>query len=65
MEEPISFQREKEGEGKGGGEVQRKTVCVLVCDPIALRKTKIAYNFGLSECNSIRERGEAEKEREE
>ena len=23
-------------------------------NPIALRKTKIAYNFGLSECNNVK-----------
>ena len=26
---------------------------VLSFNPIALRKTKIAYNFGLSECNRV------------
>ena len=26
---------------------------VLQINPIALRKTKIAYNFGLSECNRV------------
>ena len=29
-----------------------KSISILHCfGPIALRKTKIAYNFGLSECN--------------
>ena len=27
---------------------------ILVIDPIALRKAKIAYNFGLSECNRVK-----------
>ena len=28
-------------------------------NPIALRKTKIAYNFGLSECNRVKESNSA------
>ena len=27
--------------------------CYLYINPIALRKAKIVYNFGLSECNRI------------
>ena len=27
---------------------------MCVFNPIALRKTKIAYNFGLSECNRVK-----------
>ena len=29
----------------------------LFFNPIALRKAKIAYNFGLSECNRVNNRG--------
>ena len=30
-----------------------ETLCSRRLNPIALRKTKIVYNFGLSECNKI------------
>ena len=30
-----------------------KFVCFSFINPIALRKAKIVYNFGLSECNRI------------
>ena len=30
-------------------------VVQILFNPIALRKTKIAYNFGLSECNKVKE----------
>ena len=30
-------------------------VCFLVINHIALKKAKIAYNFGLSECNSVKQ----------
>ena len=35
-----------------GGELLFRTGRLFIC-PIALRKTKIAYNFGLSECNRV------------
>ena len=28
--------------------------CLTEINPIALRKTKIVYNFGLSECNRVK-----------
>ena len=31
------------------------TLKMLLINPIAIRKAKIAYNFGLSECNRVNE----------
>ena len=36
-----------------------KKDCFL--NPIALRKAKIAYNFGLSECNRVKEKNLVQK----
>ena len=33
---------------------ERLLVSILDLNPIALRKTKIACNFGLSECNRVK-----------
>ena len=29
--------------------------CTFIVNPIALRKAKIVYNFGLSQCNRVKE----------
>ena len=31
----------------------QQIMCLYHINPIALRKVKIAYNFGLSECNRV------------
>ena len=33
------------------------SLCLMLFNPIALRKAKIAYNFGLSECNRVKSPG--------
>ena len=35
-------------------EIKQKAAQVTVFNPIALRKAKIVYNFGLSECNRVK-----------
>ena len=39
--------------------VLKNPTCVL--NPIALRKAKTVYNFGLSECNRVKVNGEMKK----
>ena len=36
---------------------------LILINPIALRKTKIVYNFGLSECNRVK-KGDIKKNKE-
>ena len=36
-------------------QLQSKTLRMTIVNSIALRKAKIAYNFGLSECNRVKE----------
>ena len=33
----------------------------LILNPIALRKTKVVYNFGVSECNSVKQSNKQKK----
>ena len=33
---------------------KRKKMCYLLLSPFALKKAKIAYNVGLSECNRVK-----------
>ena len=44
---------------------RKKRRCVLNLNPIALRKTKIAYNFGFSECSRVEERSKCSIQEEE
>ena len=45
--------------------LEQQTSEYKTLNPIALRKAKIVYNFGLSECNRVKRHfGERERERE-